>query len=233
MIRRRLFYLGSMALWAVVLAVIGKASLDQVSVPPWGNPASEESPLVVEGGGEVGEAFVAPFPGLYRITVTQAGIAASTPQAMTFHLTTDPQGGPDIWSSAIPSDGLQAGQPLSFEFLPLGDSAGQTYYFYLEAANPEPGTAIGLNYSADTNLDGAGAYLDGVPVAGNLQFQTFYALRTRDKLDVMLNRMASGRPYMFGSKMFYVGLGLAYVLVLLALVLQLVQSTLGKDEGEP
>jgi hypothetical protein len=232
MTRRHLFYLGSMGLWAILLAVVAKISLDRLSVPPWGNPAGGESPMVMTEGMHIGQAFVAPLPGLYRIDVTPMRIVAGSPQTITFHLTSNPQAGQDIWSTTIASDELQEGQPFSFEFSPLRDSGKQPYYFYLEAPGVASGTMVEFGYNPGADLDGASAYVDGQPVSGDLQFQTFYSLRTRDKFDLLLSRMAEGRPYMFGSKGFYLGLGLVYALVLCAFLLLIARAILKEKLDE-
>jgi hypothetical protein len=78
-------------------------------------------------------------------------------------------------------------------------------------------------------LEGASATLNGQAVDGNLKFRTYYSLRTRDKVDVLLTRMAAGRPYLLGSKGFYAGLAVAYVIVL-GIFLWYVAQTILEDE---
>jgi hypothetical protein len=232
MTRRHLFYLGSIVLWALPLAVVAKLSLDRLPVPTWGNPAGGTSPLEVTEKMRVGQLFVAPLPGLYRIDVVPERIIAGSALPMTFHLRSDPATGQDIWTTTFTSDQLQDGRPFSFEFPLLRDSSEQTYYFYLEAPGAVPGTAVAIGYGSGAELDGAGAYVNGQPVPGNLQFQTFYSLRTRDKANLLLSRMAEGRPYIFGSKGFYVGLGLAYALALCAFLLCVARAVLREQQDE-
>ena len=71
--------------------------------------------------------------------------------------------------------------------------------------------------------------MNGQAVGGNLKFRTFYSLRTRDKVDLLLARMAAGRPYLLGTKGFYVGLAIAYGIVL-GIFLWYVAQTILEDE---
>jgi hypothetical protein len=107
-----------------------------------------------------------------------------------------------------------AGLPYTTQFAPLRDSQGQTYYFELASPNPVGGHALAAYYDPDSALDGASAYVGGQPVEGDLKFLTFYTLRTRDKVWLLLKRMSEGRPYLLGTGGFYIGLALIYALVL-------------------
>jgi hypothetical protein len=233
MTRRRLFYPASVVLWAVLLAVVAKFSLDRLTVPPWGCPAGGEATLVTTEQVRIGQSFVAPLPGLYRIDITPLHVVAGGSHSLTFHLTNSPTGGQDIWSTSIAGDELQAGQPLSLEFSPLRDSEKKPYYFYLEAPGAASGTSVEFTYNPAADLDGASAYVDGQPVPGDLQFQTFYSLRTRDKLSLLLSRMAEGRPYLLGSRGFYIGLGLVYAFVLCVFIFLIARAILKESQNEP
>jgi hypothetical protein len=109
---------------------------------------------------------------------------------------------------------------------------GQTYYFYLESANTTAEEAIAARYNPNARLEGASAYLNGQPVAGNLQFLTYYTLRTRDKAALLLSRMAEGRPYLLGTKGFYIALAAAYILALGAFLIRAAQVILRKQEED-
>jgi hypothetical protein len=178
----------------------------------------------------VGQQFTAPFPGLYRIEVALDRGAVRNMHPVTFHLAADPSGVEELWAASFNTSDVQDGRPYGFEFPPLRDSQGQSYYFHLQSADSTPGDALAVGYSADAFVDGASAYLDGQPVAGNLQFLTYYTLRTRDKVDLLLTRMAEGRPYFLGTKGFYVGLAITYVLVLGAFLWQTAQAVV-EEEG--
>jgi hypothetical protein len=211
------------------MVLVAYSSANRVSVAPWGNPLGDSHLAEVAGDTRVGQQFTAPFPGLYRIEVTLDRGAVRTMHPVTFHLVADPADGEELWAASFNTSDVQDGTPQGFEFPPLRDSQGQSYYFYLQSTDSIPGDAVAVGYSADAFVDGASAYLDGQPVAGNLQFFTYYTLRTRDKVDLLLTRMAEGRPYFLGTKGFYVGLAIAYVLVLGLFLWQIAQAVLEEE----
>jgi len=214
MTKRRLFIAVSVIVWLVVLAIGVKVTLDSVSVPPWGNLAGDAETIELAGDRRVGQQFTAPWPGLYRIEVGLDRGSASDSEEITFHLKNSPTDSQDLWTATLEADEIEGETVYSFEFPPFHDSKGQSFYFYLESAESAPGNAIAVHHSRGVLLPGANAYVDDQPVSGNLQFHTFYSLRTRDKVDALLTKMAAGRPYFFGSKGFYVGLAVLYALVL-------------------
>lgn len=230
--RRHLFIIGSTALWLMGLAFIVKASLDQTPAPPWGNPRGDQLLTATGEGSQVGQRFTAPLPGLYRIQVGIADITAGDMQPITFHLKEDQAGAEDLWSASLSEGNAQADRLYDIEFPPLRDSKGQAYYFYLESISATEDEAVAARYSPSDRLESASAYLDGQPVAGNLQFLTYYTLRTRDKADLLLSRMAEGRPYLLGSKGFYIALATAYVLVLGAFLIRGAQAILREQEED-
>ncbi|HSJ54719.1 MAG TPA: hypothetical protein VLC52_13345, partial [Anaerolineae bacterium] len=75
-------------------------------------------------------------------------------------------------------------------------------------------------YGPGSVMEGGSATVNGQEVAGNLVFQTHYSLRTRDKIDLLLERLAAGRPYILGTRGFYVCLAVLYTLLLLLLIWQ-------------
>jgi hypothetical protein len=230
--RHRILYVGVTGLWVVAMAVVVKVGLDRLPVSPWGNPAGDElSPAVAEDT-QVGEAFVAPLPGLYRIDLVLESIEPDGEGLLVLHLKADPSAKKDLWTGDVHVGGMQPGIFYTFEFPPIRDSEGKSYYFYLEPDDPAGGGAVAARYSSLALLQGSSAYVNGRPVAGNLQFQTHYTLRTRDRIGVLLSRMAEGRPYMLGTKGFYVGLGIVYVLILGALLLMVTRAILREEEGE-
>jgi hypothetical protein len=89
-----------------------------------------------------------------------------------------------------------------------------------------------VRYGPQSILEGGSAYVNGQPVTGNLQFQTYFSLRTREKAELLLTRMAEGRPYLLGVKGFYIGLAVVYALVLLTFLLQIARVILEEHKEE-
>jgi hypothetical protein len=227
---RGLFVLASTVILIIVLALAAKASVDRLSVHPWGNARGDSRSAEVAGDTHVGQQFTAPYPGLYRIELALDGARVNTSHPVTFHLKTSPSAAKDLWSTEFSTSDAQ-GDPLrSFEFPVIRDSKARTYYFYLKSPESPPGDALAARYSPDAIVDGGSAHLNGQPADGNLQFLTYYSLRTRDKADLLLARMADGRPYLLGTKGFYASLVVIYVLVL-GLFLWRVAQVILQEEG--
>jgi hypothetical protein len=226
------FILGSTALWLMGLALIVKASLDQTSAPPWGNPRGDQLLTAIGEGSQVGQRFTAPLPGLYRIQVGLADATTGDMQPIIFHLKEDKADADDLWSATLSEGSAQADRLHDVEFPPLRYSKGQIYTFYLESVSATAEQKVSARYSPSARLEGASAYLDGQPVAGNLQFLTYYTLRTRDKADLLIGRMAESRPYLLGTKGFYIALAAVYVVVLGAFLARAAQAILREQEGD-
>jgi hypothetical protein len=212
------------------MILIVYVSIDRLSVAPWGNPIGDTLLAELAGDTRVGQQFTAPFPGLYRIEVTLDRGTSRNEHPVTFHLARDPSGNEELWTANLNTSDVQDGAPYGFEFPPLRDSKGQSYYFYLQSTNSTPEEAVAVRYGPAAFVDGANAYVDSQPVAGNLQFLTYYTLRTRDKVDLLLTRMAEGRPYFLGAKAFDLGLAVTYAVVLGIFLWRTAQAVL-EEEG--
>jgi hypothetical protein len=239
MTKRRLFLFGTTSLWTVILVIIALNALKQVSAPAWGNPIGDSLPLEIAGDASVGQQFVAPYPGLYRIGVVLDRATSASAQPVTFHLKSDPAASEDLWTATFSTGDVQGSASHTFEFEPIHDSQDQAFYFYLSSPDSGPGDAIAARYSPGTMLEGATAVVDGEPLAGNLQFQTQYALRTRDKAALFIRRLAQDRSYLLGAQGFYVGLAAVYALVLLVFLYLVAKAILqevdvvGESSVEP
>ncbi len=225
--QRPLFYVITAGLALVVLALVAKIALDRLSAPPWGNPTAGGEPISLAGGTQVGQDFVAPLPGLYRIEVALEPAPGGSGQTVAFHLKEDPSAPQVLWTATLAGDEIGAGALHGFEFPPQRNAQGRRYYFYLEVLEEAPSGAPAVGYNPSAFLDEASAHVNGEPIAGNLHFQTYYTLRTRDKVGVLLSRMAQGRPYMLGTPGFYVVLAVVYGLVLGLFVVQVARAAVG------
>lgn len=215
MTRRLFFLLGSVILVAAVLVLGAGDTVASVAAPPWGNAKGTERSAEVAGDTVVGQQFVAPYPGLHRIDVGLDPTLVKSSHQLTLHLKeAHPLATEDSWAVDLSTDDIRDSESYAFEFPPIRDSDGKTYHFYLESADSSPGDAITVRYDPASLLEGSSALVDGQPVDGNLQFETFYTLTAGDKLDILLTRMTEGRPYLFGNKWFYIGLAVVYVLLL-------------------
>jgi hypothetical protein len=230
MTRRLLFLLGSTVLVVAALVLVGN-SVNSVTAPPWGSTTGTERSAEITGDTVVGQRFVASFPGLHRIDVGLDPAQVRGGHHLTFHLKkVDSPSTEDLWTTDLVSDDIRNGESHTFQFPPIRDSARQGYYFYLESDDSSPGDVVTIRYDPASFLVGSTALVDGQPVHGNLQFETFYALRTGDKVEILLSRMTEGRPYLFADRWFHIGLAVVYVVLLVVFLWQTAQA-IGEQES--
>lgn len=204
------------AAWLAGLAITAKSALDRLEIQAWGSPMSDSVSAPVAGATRVGQFFTAPMPGLYRIEVNMVPGDGAVARPIVFHLRADPSAKEDLVTVESSTAQIEGGTPFGFEFEPIRTSKDQRFFFFLESPQSEPEQAPLAHYSPHAVLEGASAYLDDQPLSGSLAFHTYYTLRTRDRLDLFLSRMVWDRPYLTGSKAFYLVLAAAYALALFA-----------------
>lgn len=228
--RRHLLFGAALAVWLAVLALVAGTSLRRLPAPSWGNPAGESLSAEIAGATRVGQAFTAPLPGLSGLRLTLDRASAGGARQIILHLKDDSQAGAGVltrefWTSEVPG-----AVSYRFDMAPLRNSAGRTYTMILESPTSQAGDAVAARYSPTSALQGSGAMLDGQRLAGDLQFQAVFTLTTPQKVDLLLTRMAQGRPHLLGWKGFYVGVALAYALALGTFLWQVARS-LVDDRG--
>ena len=224
MIRQRAVVVVVALVWLAALALMVKSSVDRLSAPPWGNVVEGDLSPGMAGSTRVGQTWRAPLPGLYRIEVWLQPPRLGDSRPLTFHLRAGVDAASDLWTATVDPAQVAAGSPYAIDFGPLRDSKDRTFYFFLESPQSQPGEAVRVVYGPKATLSDGSAYVDGREVAGDLVFQTYYTLRTREKVDLLLERMAEGRPYLLGTKGFYVGLAVVNALLLLLLTWQVARQ---------
>jgi len=226
---RRLYMVGLLFLFLIGLGAIVATGLHHVEAPPFGNPMGDDL-VSIAGSGSAGQLFTAPLPGLCCVQVTLHETMTGSAGLLTFHLQAWPGSAGDLWTAQVDPAAVQPGQPHKFEFPPIRDSRGKRYYLYLESPGAAPASGLAVGYSSMAVLDGAGAYLDGQPVTGNLQFSTEYRLTSWEKADLLLARIATGRPGLLGIKELYAIPAAAYALILGAFVLRVAGLIIEEQE---
>jgi hypothetical protein len=230
MIKRCVVLGGLLAVWLLFMGIMAKSALDRLSVPPWGNPSGSATTLVLAGDTQIGQTFTAPLPGLHRIDLLLDVSSADPAQQIAFHLQTDASATEDLWSTGLSLGKAEGKQAVILEFPPIRDSQNKVYHFYLESFGNSPGEPMVVMSTPENMLPDASATLDRMPVTGTLWFQSYYSLRTREKIDLLLSRMAEGRPYLLGAKAFYAGVAAVYVIVLGSLIASIVGSIFKEQE---
>jgi hypothetical protein len=230
MTKRRLLVIGSLVVWLCLLAIIVFVSLNLLSTASWGNPIGDQLSPKIAGDTQVGQGFTALYPGLYAVDVMLVRDAAAGPQPITFHLKTWLASPEDLWTAEFDGNTISPDRPTRFEFPPRPDSQGRPFYFFLESTASQPGSGMAVRYGLNVELERGTAYLNGQPIGGSLQFQTHYALRTRETVYLLLSRMSEGRPSLLGIKGFYLVLAGVYALSLAVFVLQIARIVLEEPE---
>ncbi|MBI3769298.1 MAG: glycosyltransferase [Deltaproteobacteria bacterium] len=178
--------------------VIGRYDLEpEDALPGTIQPARDGSSPILAPGRAVGQRFRAEMDDLCRIDVCIGSDDRGDAPALTFHVATIAEGTEVAPSAATRAAGalrqarLAAGPVaedawLAAEFAPISGSAGRTFYFWVECAEPDspPRTSVtAVTLRTSTHGRGetppAGLHLDHRPVAGSLAFRTFHRAAPR------------------------------------------------------
>jgi hypothetical protein len=107
----------------------------------------QAKPLRIAAGVKVGQSLVAHYPGLYRIDVLLTTFGRRRVSDLVFHLQADGPEGEELFSTAVDGATIVDNAFQSFIFPPLDDSAGRSYFFYLESPGADPDEAAGVRLS--------------------------------------------------------------------------------------
>jgi len=197
----------------VGVALVTVVALRRVS-PCWSaNDVGGDTRDGVWGDDTVGQTFVSPYPGLYRIDVRLIPAGARAAHPVTFHLREDPAAVQDLYADHFEASEVVRSAYRSFEFPPIADSAGRTITFVLSAPEAEPGRGIAVWRSSEDTLPGGQAYLAGTAAPGDVVFRACYDLPLPYRLLLVLDRLPASRPGPWGDRTTYVLLLGAHVLL--------------------
>ncbi|MEM2370849.1 MAG: hypothetical protein QXH51_08115 [Candidatus Bathyarchaeia archaeon] len=187
-----------------------------------------EQPIAAQVAGElvagsyIGQAFKAEYNGLYRVEVYLSAGARQSAGPLILHIRTAQDAGTDLIAVKVNSEQVHNNAYQPFEFLPLRHSAGQHLHFLLEAPQAVPGNALAVwGTMEDIYADGE-AILYGVKNTAirDLTFRLCYKPSLREKALILLDRLASNKPSLWGDKLLYVGMGLTYLVLLYFLIIR-------------
>jgi|Deesub1362B_J571_1020462.scaffolds.fasta_scaffold06598_2 hypothetical protein len=220
--------------WAALfigLVIIGREALGKFESEV-GNSLSEKVAGEIKGATTIGQTFVAPYPDLHRIDVFLATYARTNTHDVTFHLKASPESEEDIFAISFNASEVEDNAYRSFVFPQIRESAGKSFYFYLESPSSTPGDAITVWMSNSDAYPEGSAYIDGEPVRGDLRFLTHYSLGYLDKINLLLDRLAENKPYIFGDKRFYIFLGVVYLLLLVLFLNRVIEFAFDDERRE-
>ena len=137
-----------------------------------GRLASPGSELIA--GRSQGQTFVAVKDGLHRLEILLATFGRVNTGEVVFHLRSGTAATSDIAAVRVSAAALKDNQYHHFDFDPLGESAGRSFYFYLEAPTAVPGDAISVWTFEDAGPQGWRRYANDSPLGGQIVFLARY-----------------------------------------------------------
>jgi len=212
------------------LAILERQDLSQTSQPLFNEMLDFHGPL------KVGQSFVASRPGLCRIDLLLARRGRTNRSLLIFHLRAGAEATVDLATVTIQASRLEDVTTMirrpyvyqSFSFSPIPDSAGKTFYFWIESPQSPADDPLLVRYQAGDAYPESAMFIDGAAMDGDLAFKAYYTQRFPGNTALLLERLAEHRPFPWGSKAFYAAISVIY----LALFAGLVQIT-GRTQLNP
>jgi hypothetical protein len=219
--------------WLVAVVLIAgmfivyKSILDKVTLPPSGNTISNTPAGELEGDTRFGQTFVSVAPGLHRIDVLLATYARPNTHNVVFHLKAGPDAVEDIYTEVFNASDVVDNAYRNFAFPAIQDSAGKTYFFYLESPESEPGDAITIWGNPDNPYPDGYGYLNDMATGGDLNFQAYYSPDLWHRVMLLLDQLRAGRSGVWGSRWPYASLlsGYAFLTAMLLYQIAIVTSS--------
>jgi uncharacterized protein (UPF0332 family) len=128
----------------------------------------------IVGGIEIGQTFYCDNNNLARIKVMLATYNRRNYQDIIFHLKASPTEKKDIYTKTFNAIGVADDTYKSFDFPPIPDSKGKTFYFSFESPGSKTGDAITLWAISKDKYEKGAMYKNGEKITGDLRFFTYY-----------------------------------------------------------
>jgi hypothetical protein len=124
-------------------------------------------------GVEIGQTFYCSHNHLTRIKVMLATFKRKNNHEVIFHLKKSPADNDDIYTERFDASSILDNAYRSFDFPPIPDSKGKSFYFSLESPHSKTGDAI-TAWAMDANRYHKGAlYINRKKSKGDLRFKTY------------------------------------------------------------
>jgi len=203
------------------------------NAPAEGNHFGVGSPGELVGDVQFGQTFVAAYPDLYRIDVMLSADGGPNTHRVILHLRQAVNDQADILSVPLDAAAVKEGAWQSFTFPPIPDSAGRSFYFYLEAPAAQPGDALSVMGSEGDPYRWGQGFINRHPAPGDMTFRVYYQMGLAQKIGLVTARLAANKPFIWGQGGFYLVLAVGYILLLGALLWKTsaAQSLTGEDHS--
>lgn len=179
--------------------------------------------LEIKGDLAIGQTFLAPVDGLQRIDVVLRTYGRRNTHDVTFYLKQSLDSPDVIYQEPFNASEVRNNSWRTFEFPPIRDSEGRTYFFYFASPDSVQGDAITVGGGQGDYYNGGTAYLGPVPADADLAFRTYYGLSPNEKLSILGQRLIENKPSVWGNIRFYMLLAGSYILILIIVFVELVK----------
>jgi hypothetical protein len=224
--RKHLAALGVVVL-LVLVALLGVGQATEEVQTEQAEASATVGELVA--GATAGQSFAAEYGGLAEVAVKVGTYDRQNKGALVFRL--DGPGLTDAVTRTVDAAELEDNAYQAFEFPLIEGSAGKGYTFTLESPDGAPGEAITVWGAEDDAYPDGEATLTGLYRGKNvadLTFRLTYQPPLLGRVDLFLERLAAGKPSLWGDRSLYVILGGAYLVLLYALFV----TAVGRGESE-
>lgn len=196
-----------------------------------GQPIYEEHVREIYGDTRAGQTFVAPYSGLYRVDVLLLTYGRINTHDVVFHLKANPKE-EDLFKVTINARQVTDGAYFGFTFPRIPDSAGKTFFFYLDSPESVPGDAITIGSKGGDPYANGTAYLNGLPTEQDLTFVARYRPGFWETVNALLNHLVKNKPSIWGDRRLYLSLAFLYLALLGLLFNRMMQAGLSEKEME-
>lgn len=179
--------------------------------------------LEIKGDLAIGQTFLAPVDGLQRIDVVLRTYGRRNTHDVTFYLKQSLDSPEVIYQETFDASEIRNNSWRTFEFPPIPDSAGRTFFFYFASPDSVKGDAITVGGALGDLYNGGNAYLGPVPADADMAFRTYYGLSPGEKLAILGERLVENKPSVWSDIRFYLLLAGLYVLILLVAFVELIR----------
>jgi len=214
--------------WAAItifLTLLGLAILERQDLSQTGQPLFNEM-VELHGPTRVGQSFVASRPGLCRVALLLARKGRTNRFPVVFHLREGAEATSDLATVIIHASHLEDMTTIvrrpyvyqSFSFSTIPDSAGKTFYFWVESPQSSADDPLLVRYqSGDTYPEGTMS-IGGSAMGDDLAFRAYYTKGFLGNTALLLERLVEHRPFPWGSKAFYTAIFIIYVVLFAGLL---------------
>jgi len=181
----------------------------------------------------VGQSFIASHTGLCRIDVWLAPKVTDNTQDILFHLKTDRQAEQDLVTLTANARDVHPDAYHTFAFPPIANSAGRSFYFYLESPDSTSANAVTVwGTEEDAYPEGkADAGPASAVTKGDLAFVAYYQPGIAETADILLDRLTANKPLIWGDRRFYLLLAITYCFLFIKFILA-VRNIIANDQNE-